>query len=650
MNELIHIRYNHLSPWEGLNPRQYFDPVKGQELQGSIREHGIQETLLVAAVEGKPGEYKVIAGERRWRETQALLQVLKQEIEAATDIPTVEKLKALVEDRMQVPCAVIPPEKVPAALELNLVENLCRADITPLEEAEGYERLRKSTNQETGMPYTIEEVARKVGKEPSYVRRRMKLRLAPAFFLDAVNEGLVAATIAEKLGKIPDPKAREEAARLILKPVAPAPEQEVPLNYEQAAQLIRECFMVKIGKGCGFDPADAELVPVKLDAEGVRLQGGSCRDCLMRSGNLTELDEEFSKGRTGTGKGKSAGIDPDLCTHPGCFKMKQDAAWMQQRRAAEAANKKVIDGDAARKVFSGHGGRIAYDSNYSELESKPDGYEVGYSTPAAEMTMGELIEGTKVDTVVARNPHTGKVQHLVDTKRAIEAAKKAKPELFKRVTEAGGAKTKVHVPSKEELERKRKQDIETKARAFIMELAAQRLKVVRPDDAEVNALLLEIVIESWSSYGAPEAMGGLLDLSDGHIITTQWQEAMRAEVAKDKKDPTAARRWLQTIVVAQTFEGVDYGQSAANHELVRKMGKVLGVDVVKCFAQAEEGLKAEGQEGTEAKGTKAPSQAEGKGARGKGQEKKPKPKVAKKAKPVKAAKKAKTKTKGKRSE
>lgn len=79
MNELIHIRYNHLSPWEGLNPRQYFDPVKGQELQGSIREHGIQETLLVAAVEGKPGEYKVIAGERRWRETQALLQVFGDE-------------------------------------------------------------------------------------------------------------------------------------------------------------------------------------------------------------------------------------------------------------------------------------------------------------------------------------------------------------------------------------------------------------------------------------------------------------------------------------------------------------------------------------------------------------------------------------------
>lgn len=49
MNELIHVRYSKLTPWPDLNSRRWFDPVAGDLLRDSIREHGVQETLLGAA-------------------------------------------------------------------------------------------------------------------------------------------------------------------------------------------------------------------------------------------------------------------------------------------------------------------------------------------------------------------------------------------------------------------------------------------------------------------------------------------------------------------------------------------------------------------------------------------------------------------------
>ena len=166
----------------------------------------------------------------------------------------------------------------------------------------------------------------------------------------------------------------------------------------------------------------------------------------------------------------------------------------------------------------------------------------------------------------------------------------------------------------------------------------QRLKVVRPDDADVNALLLEILIDSWSSYDCPTQLGLFLGLK-GYVTYDQGKKAIEAELAKEKKgDATAARRWLQTIVLSMAFEDVGYGRSAADNELVLKTGKVLGVDVKKCFDQAEQaepGIEAKGPEATEAKGTKAPSTLK-------------KPKAVKKPKAAKAAKKA--KGKGKRSE
>ena len=111
-------------------PRTFFDDQALEELAGSIREHGIIQPLIVSA---RPdGSYELIAGERRWRAAQRA---------------GVERVPAIVRE--------ITPQQL---LELALIENVQRADLSPIEEALAYQALK----QEFGL--SDEQIARRVGK------------------------------------------------------------------------------------------------------------------------------------------------------------------------------------------------------------------------------------------------------------------------------------------------------------------------------------------------------------------------------------------------------------------------------------------------------------------------------------------------------
>ena len=101
------------------NPRRTFDPAGLEELAASIRRHGILEPLVVHQVEatGSDPAYELIAGERRWRAARL----------AGLDTVPVRILMGINDEK---------------ALELAMVENLQREDLTPIEEAEGLAMLR----------------------------------------------------------------------------------------------------------------------------------------------------------------------------------------------------------------------------------------------------------------------------------------------------------------------------------------------------------------------------------------------------------------------------------------------------------------------------------------------------------------------------
>src|SRR5690606_6840197 len=130
-------------------------------LVDSIREKGIIQPLVVRALPGSPGIYEIIAGERRWRAARML------------NLDTVPAIVRECSDR--------------EALELALIENIQRDDLTPIEEAQGYQRLLDEFN------YTQEELAQAIGKSRSHVANMLRLNQLPDSVKDMVQSGKISA-------------------------------------------------------------------------------------------------------------------------------------------------------------------------------------------------------------------------------------------------------------------------------------------------------------------------------------------------------------------------------------------------------------------------------------------------------------------------
>ena len=127
-----------------LQPRKNFDDEKFNELERSIREHGVLQPVIVQ--KGVNG-YELIVGERRWR---------------ASKKAGLKKIPAVIRDVTDL-----------ESLELALIENLNRQDLNPIEEADGYERLAKDFG------LTQEKIAKRMGKSRESVTNAMRLLKLP---------------------------------------------------------------------------------------------------------------------------------------------------------------------------------------------------------------------------------------------------------------------------------------------------------------------------------------------------------------------------------------------------------------------------------------------------------------------------------------
>ncbi|HEX8908955.1 MAG TPA: ParB/RepB/Spo0J family partition protein [Anaeromyxobacteraceae bacterium] len=163
-------------------PRKRFDEARLEELAASIREHGVVEPILVRR---QGGRYRIVAGERRWRAAQRA---------------GLKEIPALVR------------EATPAqAFQIALVENVQRADLNAIEEAEAYQALV----DEHGL--TQEQVSEKVGKERSTVANALRLLRLPADVREAVREGRLEMGHARALLGLETADAIRRAAQRVLR-------------------------------------------------------------------------------------------------------------------------------------------------------------------------------------------------------------------------------------------------------------------------------------------------------------------------------------------------------------------------------------------------------------------------------------------------
>ena len=177
-------------------PRRRFDEDELESLAQSIREKGVLQPLLVRPTAGQPGHFQIVAGERRWRAAQRA-------------------------QRHEVPVIVRELDDG-EALQLAIIENVQRQDLSPIEEAEGYRRLLAEFG------FSQDALAKVVAKSRSHIANTVRLLSLPESVRELVSRDGLTAGHARALLSCPDV---ESAARSVM---------ERGLNVRQTEELARQ--------------------------------------------------------------------------------------------------------------------------------------------------------------------------------------------------------------------------------------------------------------------------------------------------------------------------------------------------------------------------------------------------------------------------
>jgi len=249
------------------NPRKDFAEESLHELSESIKTKGLLSPLLVRSV---AGQFEIVAGARRYR--AAVLAGLAELPVCVRELGDAE------------------------AQELQVIENLQRADLHPFEEAEGFAAL---AGGKTGK-YSIEQLAARIAKPASYLAKRLKLLDLTEPAAEAFRAGRIGIEHALLIAKLA-PDAQENALTHCFDGYFAGNDGErslVPVSRLQA--WIEQNVYLNL-KSVPFSKDDATLVP----------EAGSCTDCPKRTGFNTLLFPEAGE---------------DACVDAACFNRKLDAS------------------------------------------------------------------------------------------------------------------------------------------------------------------------------------------------------------------------------------------------------------------------------------------------------------------------------------
>lgn len=163
-------------------PRKTFNQAELNDLAASIKEKGVLQPILLRAVQGRPYNYEIVAGERRFRASK---------LAGLSEIPAV--IKKLDDDN---------------AMEIALIENVQRENLNPIEEAAAYKNLMDKCN------YDMDDVCRLIGKSDSYIRNAIRLMDLPESVREMVSNGEISASHARTIAVAENP---EKLAKEIVK-------------------------------------------------------------------------------------------------------------------------------------------------------------------------------------------------------------------------------------------------------------------------------------------------------------------------------------------------------------------------------------------------------------------------------------------------
>jgi len=274
------------------NPRRQFDEIKLAELADNIRLHGVLQPVLVRPLPGgEAGAFELVAGARRFR---------------ASKLAGREAIPATVRELSDTQC-----------LELQLIENLQRADVHELDEARGYATLMQLQPD----TYTVETLAEKIGRSEKYVYARLRL----THLVEEVQQAFYAAKLtvahAFEIARLQPNDQRRALAECF-----PQHRSTAALLKDKKAEAVtvrslREWIEREIHldiSNAPFDAQDETLLP----------SAGSCTACPKRTGNNPLLFPEVRQ--------------KSVCTDRACYHAKVQALVQMRVKPLEACGEKPL--------------------------------------------------------------------------------------------------------------------------------------------------------------------------------------------------------------------------------------------------------------------------------------------------------------------
>ncbi len=248
-------------------PRKYYDEAALQELAASIKEDGVIQPIIVRP---DADGFMIVCGERRYR-------------------------ASLLADMEDIP-AIVKPMSNEQALQLQIVENLLRKDVHPIEEAVAFKSL--------ALKFSAEEIATRVGKSLSYVVKRIKLADLIPDAQDIYFRNLIEMKHAQMLCRL-----------------TPEEQQDVideACKRDKKTKKITDVNPWRIERSCENNMVTLDKAPFKTNDAKLYPEAGACTKCPHNSANSPLLFDDM-KGR--------------ICTKQSCFNikvMRADQARLQE--------------------------------------------------------------------------------------------------------------------------------------------------------------------------------------------------------------------------------------------------------------------------------------------------------------------------------
>ena len=321
------------------NPRRQFDEKKLTELADNIKQHGVIQAILVRPIGAD--NFEVVAGTRRYR---------------ASKLAGHKTIPATVRELSDTEC-----------LELQLIENLQRADVHELDEAQGYAALIQLQPN----AYTVETLATKIGKSQAYVYGRLRLLALVPEARQAFYEGKLSVAHAFELARLQQndqqrallecfPQHRTSAAVLKDK------KAEAAVTVRDLRQWIEREVHLDL-TNAPFDPQDEALVP----------KAGACARCPKRTGSNPLLFPEVRQ--------------KSICTDRDCYRAKVEAlVQLRAKPLEEKGEKPVRISQAPTWQLNGHAKDVLVEGQFIRLKSKGE-------CPSAKPAV--LIDGCSAGTI-----------------------------------------------------------------------------------------------------------------------------------------------------------------------------------------------------------------------------------------------------------